>query len=289
MVTCPNCGSKFSFRSTYNRGCVCLSCRAVVRFRTSRCPNCGNRLSGRAMYGQGFACPSCHSILRFRTSGAASLFMLLLLGVWISLIGVFGFLILPLIPFIIIVSSTLRTVEIAEPSTFPTIERSPLTREPSTRIQTRLRRVPSTDASGNETALDSSNGFRRSLRAGNYCIYCGASVLESTWKFCSNCGASLPEQTGELSESNSEESFPELGYGSPCMVCGLALHHSDLIAYCPHCGNGAHMGHMLEWLHVRRQCPVCGETLTEREVLDNKRMRQDFSESNRIPLRENAH
>lgn len=50
------------------------------------------------------------------------------------------------------------------------------------------------------------------------------------------------------------------------MVCDLRLNSADEILHCPHCGNPAHKDHLLEWLHVKRSCPICGQHLDENEL-----------------------
>ena len=52
-----------------------------------------------------------------------------------------------------------------------------------------------------------------------------------------------------------------------CMICGLKFGQGDPVARCPHCGYGAHLIHMLEWLHVKDYCPVCHRHLNEGELL----------------------
>ncbi|WXG47426.1 MAG: RING-H2 finger protein [Candidatus Atabeyarchaeum deiterrae] len=54
--------------------------------------------------------------------------------------------------------------------------------------------------------------------------------------------------------------------GSICMVCGLGLSSVDRIVRCPYCGNSAHEDHIIEWLHVKGICPMCGHHLSENEL-----------------------
>jgi hypothetical protein len=53
-----------------------------------------------------------------------------------------------------------------------------------------------------------------------------------------------------------------------CMVCGLGFHQGDLLAWCPFCGAAAHRLHLLEFLHVKENCPVCGHHLVESDLGD---------------------
>jgi HEAT repeat protein len=51
-----------------------------------------------------------------------------------------------------------------------------------------------------------------------------------------------------------------------CVVCNLPIKNGEELVRCPSCGNLAHKSHMLEWLHIRGCCPVCGERILESEL-----------------------
>jgi uncharacterized delta-60 repeat protein len=95
------------------------------------------------------------------------------------------------------------------------------------------------------------------------CPHCGAKMRVPDAEFCWNCGASL--------ERNSEGVL--IGYGGReaatagrCMVCNSDVMKTDVVARCPYCRNVAHKVHLLEWLHVKDYCPICGEHLVESDL-----------------------
>jgi hypothetical protein len=100
-----------------------------------------------------------------------------------------------------------------------------------------------------------------------YCTRCGAAVYGPDWRFCSKCGASLRRQLAVDSDSTEASTRYEEYRTQKCMVCGTDLHPSDSISRCPHCGSAAHHIHLLEWLHVKGKCPICGQHLTDREIV----------------------
>jgi hypothetical protein len=58
--------------------------------------------------------------------------------------------------------------------------------------------------------------------------------------------------------------------GMKCVVCNLPTKEGEELVRCPCCGNLAHKNHMLEWLHIRGCCPVCGEKISESELEESK-------------------
>ncbi|WXG44527.1 MAG: HEAT repeat domain-containing protein [Promethearchaeati archaeon SRVP18_Atabeyarchaeia-1] len=65
-----------------------------------------------------------------------------------------------------------------------------------------------------------------------------------------------PESEGVAAAVNKIQSSTQVA-GKKCCVCNLPFRKGDRVVRCPACGNVAHRGHMLEWLHVRGSCPVC--------------------------------
>ena len=104
----------------------------------------------------------------------------------------------------------------------------------------------------------------RDITAREFCPYCGSPVKPG-YRFCTNCGASLvsANSTGRIENAQSVREVDSIG---ACMVCGLAIQRSAQVAYCVHCGNVAHRLHLLEWIHVKGRCPICGEHLTEEDI-----------------------
>ncbi|MHA1739678.1 MAG: hypothetical protein ACTSXA_02535 [Candidatus Heimdallarchaeota archaeon] len=50
-----------------------------------------------------------------------------------------------------------------------------------------------------------------------------------------------------------------------CMVCKLLLNKKDDILQCPRCESLFHNEHLLEWIKVRKKCPVCSHILYEKK------------------------
>jgi hypothetical protein len=46
-----------------------------------------------------------------------------------------------------------------------------------------------------------------------------------------------------------------------CMVCKLFLSKKDKILQCPICESLYHRDHLLEWITVKKKCPVCSQDL----------------------------
>jgi uncharacterized CHY-type Zn-finger protein len=93
------------------------------------------------------------------------------------------------------------------------------------------------------------------------CPECGALVKDTNAAYCFKCGASLGEDSQRIAaqEAENERRVP-LG---TCMVCRLRIREGEETLRCPYCGNVAHKDHILEWLHVKSFCPICGSHLSE--------------------------
>ncbi len=65
-----------------------------------------------------------------------------------------------------------------------------------------------------------------------------------------------PEFSEEISWDNSEQ------YINHCVICRHAIRSSEPISICPFCENVFHRSHLLEWLKVFNQCPICHEKIT---------------------------
>ena len=46
-----------------------------------------------------------------------------------------------------------------------------------------------------------------------------------------------------------------------CMVCKIGLKKSDIVVQCPICESFYHKEHLLEWVRVKSNCPVCSQKL----------------------------
>jgi predicted RNA-binding Zn-ribbon protein involved in translation (DUF1610 family) len=105
-----------------------------------------------------------------------------------------------------------------------------------------------------------------------FCRKCGAAIAIDSSTYCWNCGTKLLEQGvrrslyyGEGTQTKSPQ-CDEIEYDRNCMICKLQLKDGQLLAWCPTCGAPAHRIHMLEWLHVKANCPACGQHLDTPEL-----------------------
>jgi hypothetical protein len=122
-------------------------------------------------------------------------------------------------------------------------------------------------------SISDRSSFRGDKAKWGHCNHCHEVIILSNAKFCSNCGASLRHGSndttplGERVKTRSKRrAVAVAGNGEKCMVCDLHLNRGDDIVWCPSCGNPAHKTHLLEWIHVRNSCPVCGERLREQDL-----------------------
>jgi hypothetical protein len=223
-----------------------------------RCPNCRNRIIGRVRRYEDFVCPWCHATLRCTASSSAvPIFIaLMLLLFFASTITIgFGFFLWFIFPIIFVSRAGSARVVVVQRNSSAAPQRSANSQSQAT----------FTRNASQQSAANAMESIPQSDRASKYCIYCGAVVSKSDWRFCANCGAYLSGQ--DSAPPVNRESVPPLqGRTGRCMVCGLNLYPSDQIAYCIHCGNPAHKTHLLEWVHVKGQCPVCGQHLNEEDV-----------------------
>ncbi len=101
------------------------------------------------------------------------------------------------------------------------------------------------------------------------CKYCSAVIWTPTARFCSKCGASLKarEKEGVIQrgkvEIRKKSSVVPAEHTDKCMVCNRALSLTDDVVWCPHCANLAHRNHLIQWIHTKHCCPMCGESLDE--------------------------
>lgn len=114
--------------------------------------------------------------------------------------------------------------------------------------------------------------FRAGKVKWGHCNHCHALIILSNANFCSNCGASLTHGLNDSTPLGIEvrtKPRKHIGavakHGEKCTVCGLQLTQDDDVVWCPHCGNPAHRNHLLEWIHRRSRCPVCGGYLDEKD------------------------
>lgn len=119
------------------------------------------------------------------------------------------------------------------------------------------------------------------------CAYCGATVMPPNSRFCWNCGASVAVTTRDTGALITEEHeiparasrvMMDRPIGT-CLVCNLKLRASDILAWCPHCGNTFHKAHVLEWIKIKKCCPACQEHLDKKELAERLLVwREDDSE-----------
>lgn len=96
------------------------------------------------------------------------------------------------------------------------------------------------------------------------CGSCGALLDSPDTRFCAKCGATVPNWAQSIGATQSDSPFLE--HVGKCMVCNLGLGTKDPLAWCAHCGGIAHRMHLLEWVHVHGNCPLCKHHMDEREI-----------------------
>jgi hypothetical protein len=220
-----------------------------------RCPVCGARVSVSRGRDGSLRCPVCSAKLKVKP-GSTLLYFLPFLVV-VVLIIVTGSFMFFLLPFVIV-----RFWLTDHPGTVEAIHESTSDQESSS---TENLQIESSTHSRRETVPVRNATAPRASPTGRYCIYCGALITEPDSRFCGNCGASTAELNTprRIDENNVLGEKDSIGN---CMVCGLVVHKSEVVAYCIHCGNIAHRLHLLEWIHVKGLCPMCEERLTEKDI-----------------------
>ncbi|MHA2253800.1 MAG: hypothetical protein ACXAD7_25815, partial [Candidatus Kariarchaeaceae archaeon] len=71
---------------------------------------------------------------------------------------------------------------------------------------------------------------------------------------CFNCGAGFDEQLNTCPQCNWEFQV--------CMVCKGELKPDSNTSNCPNCNSTAHEEHLIAWLSIKAQCPICKVDLT---------------------------
>ena len=77
----------------------------------------------------------------------------------------------------------------------------------------------------------------------NHCLNCGH-VIESSYDPCRNCGE-LPVK---------------------CSICQGLIKSGENVLECPTCNNIAHKEHMLQWLKIKEECPICKTEVSNRTL-----------------------
>jgi predicted RNA-binding Zn-ribbon protein involved in translation (DUF1610 family) len=104
-----------------------------------------------------------------------------------------------------------------------------------------------------------------------FCNTCGAAIAIADSSYCWNCGTKMESQEKTPRYYGEEESVKppqstSVACERSCTVCKLGFKEGELLAWCPRCGRAAHRVHLLEWLHVKDDCPACGQHLEERDL-----------------------
>jgi ribosomal protein S27AE/predicted RNA-binding Zn-ribbon protein involved in translation (DUF1610 family) len=104
------------------------------------------------------------------------------------------------------------------------------------------------------------------------CPKCGTLATSADAVYCWKCGEILPTRLGLPPSSHTVTQLapPQAndGANSACIICRKGFVNGELLAWCPFCGAAAHRLHLLEFLHVKGQCPSCGHNLEEHDLAD---------------------
>jgi uncharacterized paraquat-inducible protein A len=222
-----------------------------------KCPVCGAWVRGGMGHDQFLRCPICRARLRVTKSNSSVrllVFAFFLALVLLETTNLVWFFFWPLFPLVFAIRSRLAAA-VAVPEWASSTPQPQAGSEPTrSAAPSRQGTIPTSHATP-----------ARGIPVQRYCIYCGAVVNESDWRFCANCGASLmgPDRISRLDNDDlAHDEDPR----TSCMVCGLAIQDSDQVVYCIHCGNVAHRLHLLEWIHVKGRCPICDRRLNEGDI-----------------------
>jgi NADH pyrophosphatase NudC (nudix superfamily) len=84
--------------------------------------------------------------------------------------------------------------------------------------------------------------------------------------------SAYPENKGEeKAAADVEGSVASRNPLGACIVCSGKLYEGDQVVQCPYCGGLAHRGDLLEWRHVKGNCPSCGRKLYEEDFTDKQK------------------
>jgi DNA-directed RNA polymerase subunit RPC12/RpoP len=109
------------------------------------------------------------------------------------------------------------------------------------------------------------------------CPRCGSTeIIFPNLHTCTQCGADILNEgrlsrRGEPEEkvSMKRDNLQARGEVGRCMVCGLGIYQGEPLLTCPNCSGKAHRTHLLEYTHVKGQCPSCRAHLSEEELAEN--------------------
>ncbi len=77
------------------------------------------------------------------------------------------------------------------------------------------------------------------------CLFCGH-PLEQLGVMCPNCSKQPPI----------------------CTVCNGIIKKNQKVYKCPNCDNLSHKGHLLQWLQIKEECPVCKQKINEELLVE---------------------
>lgn len=109
------------------------------------------------------------------------------------------------------------------------------------------------------------------------CPKCGAAeIIFPNQRKCSKCGTEIVRKGSypEPDEAEEEAGPPPTVVQSKgaevgkCMVCGMGIHQGEPLACCPSCGGRAHRVHLLEFVHVKGECPSCHNHIVEEDIAE---------------------
>ena len=98
------------------------------------------------------------------------------------------------------------------------------------------------------------HGYYKGIITANYFEKLGSLVLPSRKMHCLSCGNLIKSAYEPCSNCNE---IPQR-----CTICQGLIKHGDNVLECPQCSNVAHNEHMLQWLKIKEECPICKSKVT---------------------------
>jgi len=102
------------------------------------------------------------------------------------------------------------------------------------------------------------HGYYRGILSPVYFEKKSVLILPSRKMHCLNCGHLIKSANEPCSNC---DQLP-----SKCSVCQGLIKRGDTVLECPDCSNVAHDEHMVQWMKIKEECPVCKTRISKRTL-----------------------